>query len=110
MTTADARPWRETSDGVVLRVRLTPKGGSDTVEGQATTPEGPAIKARVRAAPEDGAANAALEAVVAAWLGVAKRTVAIVGGHKSRTKSLAITGDPRDIGLRIAQRLATVTD
>ncbi len=57
------------------------------------TAEGPAFKARVRALPEDGAANAALEALAAKWLGVSKSSVRLVSGGKSRVKSLAIGGD-----------------
>ena len=51
------------------------------------------FKARVRALPEDGAANAALEALAAKWLGVPKSSVRLVCGGKSRVKSLVIGGD-----------------
>ena len=53
-----------------------------------------AIQARVRALPEDGAANKALEELVARWLGVPKSSVALVAGGKSRVKSLRIAGQP----------------
>jgi hypothetical protein len=58
------------------------------------TPDGPAFQARVRALPEDGAANRALEQLVARWLGVAKQSVSLAKGGKSRLKSLRISGDP----------------
>jgi hypothetical protein len=47
----------------------------------------------VRAAPERGKANAALERVLARWLGVSKTSVSISGGAKARIKTLDIAGD-----------------
>jgi uncharacterized protein YggU (UPF0235/DUF167 family) len=44
--------------------------------------------------PEAGAANTALEELVARWLGLPKRSVSLVAGGKSRLKSLRIAGDP----------------
>ena len=56
---------------------------------------------RARAAPEDGAANAALEALIAKWLGLARRDVALAAGHKSRIQQLAISGDPDALEARL---------
>ena len=76
-----------------LRVRLTPGGGADRIDGLATDADGlPYLKARVRAAPEDGKANAALEALIAKALGVAKGKVSVVRGHTARLKTLEIEG------------------
>ena len=88
------KPWRVAPGAVVIRFRLTPKGGRDAIDGLTETAEGPAFKARVRAAPEDGAANAALAALVADWLGLAVRDVTLVAGHKSRVKSISAHADP----------------
>lgn len=74
--------------------RLTPKASKDAVDGLVETTDGVAFQARVRALPEDGAANKALEELVARWLGVPKRSVSLVTGGKSRLKSLRIDGDP----------------
>ena len=87
-------PWRHSDAGVIVYFRLTPKSSKDVIEGLQATAEGPAFQARVRAVPEDGAANAALEQLVSGWLGVPKRTVSIATGGKSRLKSLKVTGDP----------------
>lgn len=92
-----ALPWRAVAAGLELRVRLTPKSAHDRVEGLEETAEGPALKARVRAVPEDGKANAALEALVAAWLGVPKRSVAVTSGSKSRVKTLTVAGNSSDL-------------
>lgn len=51
----------------------------------------------VRALPEKGRANKALEALIAKTLGVAKREVRVASGAKSRYKSVMVTGDPADL-------------
>lgn len=74
-------------------MRLTPSGGADRIDGVAADSEGGAVvKARVRAPPEDGKANAALEALIAKALGVAKSKVAVARGHSARLKVLEIEG------------------
>jgi uncharacterized protein len=81
-------------DGVDMRVRLTPKGGRDRLEAVAQLSDGSAVlAARVRAAPEKGAANKALERLIAAALGVAPATVSVASGHKGRLKTLHVAGD-----------------
>lgn len=76
-----------------LRVRLTPSGGADRIDGAATDADGkPYLKARVRAAPEKGAANAALEALLAKALRVAKSQVKVERGATARMKIVAIEG------------------
>lgn len=86
--------WRRDGACVIARFRLTPKSTKEAVDGVVETPDGPALHARVRALPEDGAANRALEELVARWLGVAKQSVSLARGGKSRLKSLRISGDP----------------
>jgi uncharacterized protein YggU (UPF0235/DUF167 family) len=74
-------------------VRLTPSGGADRIDGAARDPEGKLyLKARVRAAPEDGKANAALETLIAKAFGVAKGAVSVARGHKARLKTVEIEG------------------
>lgn len=70
------------------------------------TAEGPAIQVRVRAVPEDGAANAAVVAVVAKWLGLAKRSVTVSTGAKSRIKGVSIAGEAGALAAILAARLA----
>lgn len=79
---------------VRLTVRLTPKGGRNAVEGWMEGADGArCLKARVRAVPENGKANAALEALLAETLGVAKSQVKIVAGLTARRKTVEIAGD-----------------
>jgi uncharacterized protein YggU (UPF0235/DUF167 family) len=73
---------------------LTPKGGRDAVEGLARLADGACVlKARVRAAPEDGAANEALRRLLAKSFGVAASAVTLTSGATARVKQLRIAGD-----------------
>lgn len=98
-------PWRHGDAGVIVYFRLTPKSSKDAVDGLQATAEGPAFQARVRAIPSDGAANEALEELVACWLGVPKRTVQLATGGKSRLKSVAISGDGVELDKRLHFKL-----
>ncbi len=99
--------WRAEDGGVALWLRLTPKGGRDAIDGVETLSDGRSVlKARVRAAPEDGRANAALELLVAQTLGAPKSAVSIVAGHTSRVKKLFVSGEPARIIDALARRLA----
>jgi uncharacterized protein YggU (UPF0235/DUF167 family) len=74
-------------------VRLKPSGGADRIDGCASDDAGRSyLKARVRAAPEDGKANAALEAMLAKAFGVAKSKVKVARGTTARLKSVEIEG------------------
>ena len=98
-------PWRATTDGLALVVRLTPKGGRDAIDGVETMSDGKAVlKARVRAVPEDGKANAALVELIAKALRVPRSAVTVVAGQTSRVKTLEIAGD----GAELAAALAAV--
>ena len=72
-------------------MRLTPSGGADRIDGVGWDAKGERfLKARVRAAPENGKANAALEALLAKTLGVAKTKVAVTRGATARLKTIFI--------------------
>ena len=87
------RPWLVSSDGIVLSVRLTPRSGRDAVESVEQLADGRSVlRVRVRAAPSDGEANAALVKVVAKTLGVAARDVSLVAGTTARLKRLKVAG------------------
>ena len=76
-----------------IPVKLTPKSSKDAIEGWDVDPDGrPVLKVRVRAQPVEGAANAALEAVLAKALGVARRDVNLTRGNQSRLKMVEVTG------------------
>ena len=97
----EARPWRAGDGCVIVRVRLQPKSSKDTIDGVELTADGPAIRARVRAVPAEGEANAAVEKLVASWLGMPKSSVTLVAGARSRVKSLEISGDVASLAARL---------
>ena len=80
--------------GVVVSLRLSPKGGRDAIEGIEQLADGRRVlKARVRAAPADGEANRALIRLIAAALDVAPRRVSLEAGATARIKRVMIEGD-----------------
>jgi uncharacterized protein YggU (UPF0235/DUF167 family) len=87
-------------------VRLTPKSGKDEIGGIETFGDEVVLKARVRALPEGGRANKALERLIAAWLHVPPSSVAVVQGGKSRLKQVAIAGDADALARLVAARVA----
>src|SRR5918995_5277857 len=88
-------PFRPRDDGVDLFVRLTPKAAIDRLDGIEISADGRShLKARVRALPENGAANQALERLVAKALGVPRSAVSVVAGGTARLKMLRVLGDP----------------
>lgn len=93
----------QTDCSLQLRLRLTPKSSRDAIEGLTDAPEGPAIKARVRAIPENGAANKALIATVAKWLSLPKSNISLSSGAKSRTKLLSIVIAKADLDQTLKQ-------
>lgn len=95
-------PFRPRNDGVDLFVRLTPKAAMDRLEGIETSADGRShMKARVRAVPENGAANQALERLVAKALGVPRSAVSVAAGGTARLKTLRVVGDPAVLGKAI---------
>jgi uncharacterized protein (TIGR00251 family) len=89
-----AKPWALTAGGVVVAVRLTPKGGRDAIDGIETLADGRAVlKARVRAAPTEGEANVSLIRLIAKALGVPPRDIVLAAGATARLKRLMISGD-----------------
>jgi len=86
-------PWQVVADGILLAVRLTPRGGRDAIEAVERLADGRAVlKARVRAAASEGEANAALVRLIAKSLKIAPRQVSLVAGATARIKRIKIAG------------------
>ena len=102
-----ASPYRLASHALLVDVRLTPRGGRDALETIDHLADGRAVvKARVRAAPEDGKANAALEELMAVQFGVSRSKVSVVQGKSARLKTVAVEGDPAGLAARAGQLFA----
>lgn len=92
-----------------MRVRLTPKSAKEEFAGIENQPDGKShIKAFVRAVPEKGRANKALEALIAKLLHVAKRDVRVTSGAKSRYKSVVVSGDTAALFDRTTRLLSRI--
>lgn len=101
--------FKAVTDGIVLMVRLTPRGGRDAIDGTVRLSDGRAVLAvRVRAVPADGAANAGLIALLAKQAGVARSAVTIAAGATSRVKQVKIAGDA-GVLVAVAEKLAGPT-
>ncbi|MGI9408700.1 MAG: DUF167 family protein [Hyphomicrobiaceae bacterium] len=107
MTRSD-HAFSTTSDGITIRFRLTPRSARDRVDGVVETPAGPAVQARVRALPENGAANTALISLSAKWLGVPKSSIALSAGAKARVKVLEITGDSSELTRLVSEKIGSI--
>ena len=90
-----ARPYRPGPGGVSLFLRVTPNAGKDAIEGMDIRDDGSAVlRIRVKAVPDKGKANAAVVALLAQALGVAKTAIAVTAGQTARLKTLSVAGDP----------------
>ena len=96
-------------NGLLLKVRVTPRSQRDEVAGVHHAADGSAaLSVRVRAIPEDGKGNKAVIETVAAALDVAKSTISIRSGAASRNKVLLIGGNAAQLRARIAPRLCAL--
>jgi uncharacterized protein (TIGR00251 family) len=85
-----------------IAVHVQPRSSRAEVVGR----HGSALKVRVMAAPADGAANRELIEVLARWLDLDRRALAIVHGHTGRQKLVEVTtDDPAGLTMRIEQAL-----
>jgi len=71
--------------GAVIAVRVTPKASRNAVVA-----EGGTIRAYVTVVPEDGKANAAVQALLAKALGVAKSRLTLIRGATARDKAFRL--------------------
>ena len=78
----------------MVRVRVTTRARRDMVAGLYRAADGTnALAVRVTAAPEDGAANAAVLRCIAKAVGRPASAVTLRAGATARVKTIAIRGD-----------------
>jgi hypothetical protein len=93
---------RKETGGISLRIRLTPKGGRDRIEGWVNDEKDHAVlKVRVSAVPERGKANEALVELLAKELRIAKSLISIRSGETSRLKTVFIARDGDDLAAKV---------
>jgi hypothetical protein len=104
-------PWRYSTGGVSVALRVTPRGGRDDIDGLETLANGrTVVKVRVRAIADGGEANRAVTELLAKALGVPKAKVRILSGATSRLKQVAVDGDPARLGDALRRLTATKSD
>ena len=104
-------PWRYSTGGISVALRVTPRGGRDDIDGIETLADGRiVVKVRVRAIADGGEANRAVTALLANALDVPKAKVRILSGTTSRLKQIAVDGDPAKLGDALRKLTATKKD
>ncbi len=104
-------PWRYSTEGISVALRVTPRGGRDDIDGLETLANGRTVlKVRVRAIADGGEANRAVTELMAKALGVPKAKVRILSGTTSRLKQIAVDGDPAKLGITLRELTATKKD
>jgi uncharacterized protein (TIGR00251 family) len=104
-------PWRYSTQGIRVALRVTPRGGRDGIDGIETLADGrTVVKVRVRTIAEGGEANRAVIALLSEALGVARSKVRIVSGPTSRLKQIAVDGDPANLGETMRKLTAAQPD
>lgn len=93
--------YTEADGAVAFKVRVVPRASKSVVVGE----HDGALKARVAAAPVEGAANEELTRLLARALGVPTRDVEIVSGHTSKTKLVRVRGATAKQLLRLVDGL-----
>lgn len=92
--------------GAVLTVRATPKSSKDVVETIDFDADGRSyLKIRVRAVPDNGAANKAVCQLIAKWLGVSKSEVVLISGATARVKQIGLANVSPE---KLEERLSTL--
>jgi uncharacterized protein (TIGR00251 family) len=75
-------------DGIRFAVHVQPRASKTEIAGL----HGAALKVRLHSPPMDGAANEELIYFLAKMLHVTRRSVRIVHGHSSRSKTIEVDG------------------
>jgi len=97
-------PWSLRGDHLTVTVRLTPKSARDEIVGVAVMSDlRTVLQVRVRALPQDGAANEALIKVLAKALGLPTTSVRLESGATGRVKCLRLSGDATLLRERLAR-------
>lgn len=85
-----------------IAIRLTPRAGLDRLDPPGADGE---LRARVRAAPVDGAANEALLRLLADSLDLPRSALRLVAGAQGRRKLVEVEGlTPEEVQARLARR------
>jgi uncharacterized protein (TIGR00251 family) len=83
-------------------IRVTPRSAKPGITGWREGADGRAeLEIRVAEAPADGKANEAVVRLLAKTLGISRSEVAIISGHASRHKRVAVPFDVEELRRRL---------
>ena len=94
--------WRVVGDGVAVAVKVQPRARRPGLHGLVPDTEGERLAIAVREPAEDGRANRAACAALAASIGVPASLVVVAAGAASRRKTLRVSGVAATIAARLA--------
>jgi uncharacterized protein (TIGR00251 family) len=104
-------PWRYSTQGISIALRVTPRGGRDDIDGIETLANGrTVVRVRVRAIAEGGEANRAVMDLLARVLKVPRGKVRVISGATSRLKQVVVDGDPTRLGEALKALTALKSD
>ncbi len=106
MTRQDASFFRPVSDGMSIRLKVQPRSRAPGFHGLAPSADGPRLRLAVSAAADDGAANRAVIAALAAALDLAPSALTLTQGAKAREKTVYAAGDPARLGAALSRLAA----
>ncbi len=90
-----AGPVRALARAIELELKVTPRGGRSAIEGVRADAAGTErLVVRLKEAPADGAANAALLRLLADAFAVPRSACTLVAGAGARLKRVRIEGEP----------------
>lgn len=98
-------PFKMHTAGLTVAIRLTPNARRDALQGLADGGNGiTVLRAAVSSPPEDGKANKALIALLAACWRLPKSSFSLLSGHSSRIKVVLLAGDGAQLLARLRQQ------
>jgi uncharacterized protein len=104
-------PFTPLAEGLGIRIHARPGARRDAVEGLRAEADGSvALRVSVRAAPEDGRANAAIVKLLAAEWEVPKSRLRLLSGARDRRKVFVLTGEPMALAARLQGWLTQWTE
>ena len=108
---SDGCPFVPCAGGLGIRVHARPGARHDAIEGLRAEADGlVALRVSVRAAPEDGKANAAIARLLAATWQVPKTRLRLTAGATDRRKFFVLEGDPAVLAARLQGWLTQWTE
>lgn len=100
---AEFLPFKQTSGGVCLYVKVTPKAAQNRIGKLLPASDNSAIQLKiyVTAAAEDGKANSAVIELLAKQLGIARSLISITSGHIQHSKTCLIRDNSPQVFLAL---------